>query len=193
MILSHMLSDAALATVGFWVFITSFQHVSFYSRLLWGFFFATISLSALAGVFTFGGVDSLEPVHQSLTLLAGSLGVLCVLVAVYAAVRKQPATRMSFTLTTLLGLALFVGLLLSPTLSAFRPVVTALGMLLVMLLAVFGFRQKRPGMGWLIGAVMLMALATKAGSFALPLHPTDTYHYLIALGLLCFGRAGREL
>jgi hypothetical protein len=193
MILSHMLSDAALAAVGFWVFITSFQHIPFYSRLLWGFFFATISLSALVGVFTFGGIESLEPLHQSLTTLAGSLGVLCILMAVYSAVRQRPASQTSFTLTVLFGLALFVGLLISRTFALFKPVVPALGILLVMLLAVLGLRLKRPGMGWVIGAVMLMALATKAGSFSLPLHPTDTYHYLIALALLCFGKAGREL
>jgi hypothetical protein len=189
MILSHMLSDAALAAVGFWVFATSFQHVPFYSRLLWGFFFSTIALSALLGVFTFGGLDSLEPIHQSLTLLAGSLGVVCVVVAVYSRVMQQPASRGTFVLATAVGVGLFVGLLISPTFGLFAPVVSALGMLLVMLLAVYGLRQKLSGMGWLIGAVMLMALATKASSFPLPLHPTDTYHYLIAIGLLCFGKS----
>lgn len=193
MILSHMISDAVLAGVGFWAFVSSFQRVPFYSRLLWGFFFVTIALAALAGVFTFGGLTNAEPLHQSLTLLAGSLGVVCVVVAVYTAVLKRPATQLSFSTTTLIGLILFIALLVLPAFSAFAPVIPSLGLLMVMVLAVFGLRQRQPWVVWVIVAVMLMALATKAGQLPLPLHPTDTYHYLIALALLCFGKAGKKL
>lgn len=193
MILSHMISDAVLAGVGFWVFVTCFQGVPFYSRLLWGFFFSTISLAALTGVFTFAGLADLEPLHESLILLAGSMGVVCVVVAVYTAVLKRPASQLSFSLTALIGMAVFIALLVSPRFGVFAPVLSSLGMLLVMILSVFGLRQRLPGMGWLIVAVMLMALATKVTSFSLPIHPTDTYHYLIALALLCFGKAGKQL
>ena len=193
MILSHMISDAVLAGIGFWVFITSFQRVPFYSRLLWGFFFATISLAALVGVFTFGGLTDLEPLHQSLTLLAGSLGVVCVVVAVYSAVLNRPASQRSFTLTALLGLTIFIALLVLPRFGAVAPVVSSLGILLVMVLAVFGLRQRYPWAVWIIVAVMLMAFATKVEHLPLPLHPTDSYHYLIALALLCFGKAGQKI
>lgn len=193
MILSHMISDAVLAGVGFWAFVSSFQRVPFYSRLLWGFFFVTIALAALVGVFTFGGLTNLEPMHQSLTLLAGSLGVVCVVVAVYTAVLNRPATQLSFSTTTLIGLFLFIALLVLPRFGVFAPVIPALGMLLVMVLAVFGLRQRQQWVVWVIVAVMLMALATKVGQVSLPLHPTDSYHYLIALALLCFGKAGKTM
>ncbi|MBO0935137.1 hypothetical protein J2I47_01125 [Fibrella sp. HMF5335] len=190
MVLSHMLSDAVLAATGLGVYATSFQRLPFFNRILWGFFFLTISLAALVGVFTFGGLVALEPLHQSLTKLAGSLGVVCLVVAVYAQTRLKPATPLIFGSTLVVGVVVFV-LLFLPTIRVFAPVVPALGILLVMLLAVFALLRQQRWAVWIVVAVMLMALATKVDKVALPIHPTDAYHYLLALGLLSFGKAAR--
>ena len=190
MILSHMLSDAVLAATGLGVYATSFQRLPFFNRVLWGFFFLTISLAALLGVFTFGGLAQLEPLHQSLTMLAGSLGVVCLVVAVYAQTMQRPATSLTFGVSVVVGVGLFVGLFV-PTIRVFAPVVPALAILLVMVLAVFALLRKQRWAVWIVVAVMLMALATKVDKVALPIHPTDAYHYLLALGLLSFGKAVR--
>ncbi|WP_375446079.1 DUF6962 family protein [uncultured Fibrella sp.] len=191
MILSHMISDAVLAATGVWVFSTAFGRVSFYARLLWGFFFLTISLAALAGVITFAGLTALEPLHSSLTVLAGSLGVVAVVVATYATVLDRRLSPVSFGVSLGIGMILFI-LLYLPEVAVFAPVVAALGILLVMLLAVLALLRKQHWAVWIVVAVMLMAFATKVQNVVLPLHPLDAYHYLIALALVCFWYAMRK-
>ncbi|HEX9957148.1 MAG TPA: hypothetical protein VGA96_07825 [Fibrella sp.] len=191
MIISHMISDAVLAATGVWVFSTAFGRVPFYSRLLWGFFFLTISLAALVGVFTFAGLTFLEPLHRSLTVLAGSLGVVAVVVATYTTVLNQLLSPVSFSVSLGVGILLFV-LLFSPEVAVFAPVVAALGILTVMLLAVLALLRHQRWAVWIVVAVLLMAFATKVQNMVLPLHPIDAYHYLIALALLSFGYAMRK-
>ncbi|MBO0948109.1 DUF6962 family protein [Fibrella forsythiae] len=191
MILSHMISDAVLAATGVWVFATAFGRVPFYNRLLWGFFFLTIALAALVGVLTFAGLLVLEPLHRSLTTLAGSLGVVAVVVATYAIVLDQPLSPVSFSVSLGIGILLFI-VLFFPEVAIFSPVVAALGILLVMLLAVFALLRKKHWAVWIVVAVMLMAFATKVQNVMLPIHPLDAYHYLIALALVCFGYAMRK-
>ena len=191
MILSHMISDAVLAATGVWAFSTAFGRVPFYSRLLWGFFFLTISLAALAGVFTYAGLTALEPLHRSLTTLAGSLGVVAVVVATYATVLNRRLSPVSFSISLGLGILLFM-LLFLPEVAVFAPVVAALGILVVMLLAVLALLQKQRWAIWIVVAVMLMAFATKVHHVVLPLHPLDAYHYLIALALVSFAHAMRK-
>lgn len=183
-----MVSDAVLAGTGIGVFWYYFQRVVFYNKLLWGFFLLTISMTALVGVFTFAGLDSLEPLHQSLEILAGSLGVVCVVMAVWALLNRQAVQLTGFSVTLALGLALFVVLML-PDVRVFAPVVQSLSMLIIMLLAVFGLlRQERYAI-WIVLAIMILGLATKLPSNGMPLHSTDVYHYAVALALICFGKA----
>lgn len=191
MILSHMISDAVLAATGVWVFSTAFGRIPFYSRLLWGFFFLTIALAAFVGVFTFGGLAILEPLHRSLTVLAGSLGVVAVVVATYVTVLNQLLSPVSFSVSLGIGMLLFVILYL-PEVAVFAPVVAALGILTVMLLAVLALLRHQRWAVWIVVAVLLMAFATKVQNMTLPLHPIDAYHYLIALALISFGYAMRR-
>ncbi|MCY7358535.1 MAG: hypothetical protein LH609_13970, partial [Rudanella sp.] len=76
-----------------------------------------------------------------------------------------------------------------PDMKVFLPVVSALGILLVMLLGVFGLMRRMPNALWIVIAVMLAALATKASSFDTLFNPIDFYHYMTALSLLGFGKA----
>ena len=191
MILSHLLSDGLLAGTAVWVFSTAFGRTPFYDRLLWGFFFLTIALAALAGVFTFAGWAVLEPLHQSLTLLAGSLGVVAVVMATRATVLNRPATALQFGLSLTVGIGLFVALIW-PQLAVFAPVLSALGILTVMLLAVLALVRRQKWAVWLVVGVLLLAFATKVQHLVLPLHPLDAYHYLVALALVSFGHALRQ-
>lgn len=186
-----MISDTVLAATGIWVFGTAFGRVPFYSRLLWGFFFLTISLAAFVGVLSFAGLAFLEPLHSSLTLLAGTLGVVAVVVATYATALNRPLSPVSFSTTLGIGIVLFIALLFPET-GIFAPVVAALGILTVMLLAVFALLRKEHWAIWIVVAVMLMAFATKVHTMVLAIHPLDAYHYLIALALVSFGYAMRK-
>ena len=133
MIVSHVISDAALAITGVGVFWRFFGHLPFYNRLLWGFFLLTISLAATVGAIRFMGYSQIELFYDSFQTLAGTLGIACVVMAVWAFAMKRTVKLIPFGGTLLVGLFLFV-LMLLPDVRVFRPVVSSLGILVVMLL-----------------------------------------------------------
>ncbi|WP_332368315.1 hypothetical protein [Spirosoma telluris] len=129
----------------FWHF---FGRISLFNRLLWGFFLLLTSLAALIGVIYFAGDESLEPLHQSMIILSDSLGVVCVVTAVYALLNYQKLSLATFITTIVLGLLLFVSLL-RPDVRVFTPVIPSLGILVLMLMAVFSLLQRnKRACGW---------------------------------------------
>jgi len=185
--LSNAFSDAVLATVCIAVFFRFFARIPFYNRILWGIFLVTTALAAAAGTFRFLGFQDITDTHRSLTVLAGSVGLACAVVAVWGTVMHQSMTRMAVILTTSLGLVLFV-FLLYPTFQVFGAVAQSFTMLLVVLIGVFGLMKKNQRAIWVIIGVMIIGLATKVATHHLPLNPTDTYHYALAVMIYCFGR-----
>lgn len=188
MIFSHILSGSILAGAGVGVFWHFFGRISLFNRLLWGFFLLTTSLAALIGVVHYAGTESLEPLHRSMIVLSDSLGVVCVVTAVYALLNQRILSGVTFVTTVLFGLFLFVGLLM-PDVRVFTPIVPSLGILILMLLAVFSLLERNKRGLWVVLAAMMMGLATKADSFDGIIHPTDFYHYANALALWFFGKA----
>ena len=162
-----MVSDAVLAFTGIWVFLIYFQGLSWYNRLLWGFFFLTISMTALIGILAFAGVDSVAPLHHSLEILAGSLGAVCAVVGVWTLIQKQNVSRPTFFTTVSLGLALFVALML-PEVQVFAPIVPSFCMVIVMLIAFMGLLRRDPRASWIIFGVMILALSTNQACQHLP-------------------------
>ncbi|MDB5240725.1 MAG: hypothetical protein JWP57_1350 [Spirosoma sp.] len=191
MIFSHILSGSILAGAGIGVFWHYFGRISLFNRLLWGFFLLTISLAALIGIIEYAGSEQLEPLHRSMIVLSDSLGVVCVVTAVYALLNHRTLTLASFVSTVIFGLLLFVGLLL-PDVRVFTPIVPSMGILVLMLLAVLALLQRNKRGLWVVLAAMMMGLATKASSFDGYIHPTDFYHYANALALWFFGKAAQS-
>ena len=191
MILSHILSGFVLAGTGIGVFWHYFGRVSLFNRLLWGFFLLTTSLAALIGVIEYADNKLLEPLHQSMIVLSDSLGVVCVVTAVHALLNQRVLSPLTFVSTVIFGLFLFVGLLL-PDARVFTPVVPSLGILILMMLAVFSLLQRNKRGLWVVLAAMMMGLATKADAFDGYIHPTDFYHYTSALALWFFGKAAQR-
>jgi hypothetical protein len=191
MIFSHILSGSILAGAGIGIFWHYFGRISLFNRLLWGFFLLTTSLAALIGVIEYAGYDSLEPMHRSMIVLSDSLGVVCVVTAVYALLNQRTLSLLSFVSTIIFGLFLFISLLL-PDARVFTPIVPSLGILILMLLAVFALLQRNKRGLWVVLAAMTMGLATKADSFNNIIHPTDFYHYASALALWFFGKAAQR-
>jgi hypothetical protein len=188
MIFSHILSSSILAGAGVGVFWHFFGRISLFNRLLWGFFLLTTSLAALIGVIHYTGTESLEPLHQSMIVLSDTLGVVCVVTAVYALLNQRTLSLVTFITTILFGLLLFICLLL-PQVQVFTPIVPSLGILVLMLLAVFSLLQRNKRGMWVVLAAMMMGLATKANAFDGIMHPTDFYHYATTLALWFFGKA----
>ncbi|QJW92229.1 hypothetical protein HNV11_05620 [Spirosoma taeanense] len=191
MIFSHILSGSILAGAGVGVFWHFFGRIALFNRLLWGFFLLTTSLAALIGVFNYTNNEALEPLHSSMIVLSDSLGVVCVVTAVYALLNQRILSLTTFVSTVLFGLFLFISLLL-PNARVFTPIVPSLGILVLMLLAVFSLLQRNKRGLWVVLAAMLMGLATKAPLLDGFMHPTDFYHYTNALALWFFGKAAQR-
>ena len=188
MIFSHILSGSILAGAGIGVFWHYFGRISLFTRLLWGFFLLITSLAALIGVVQHAGNESLEPLRQSMIVLSNSLGVVCVVTAVYALLNQRILSVLTFVSTVIFGLFLFISLL-PPDVRVFTPIVQSLGILTLMLLAVFSLLQRDKRGLWVVLAAMTMGVATKADAFDGFIHPTDFYHYTSALALWFFGKA----
>ena len=188
MIFSHILSGSILAGAGVGVFWHYFGRISLFNRLLWGFFLLTTSLAALIGVIHFAGNEAFEPLHRSMIVLSNTLGVVCVVTAVHALLNQRTLSLLTFVATVLFGLFLFISLLM-PDVRVFTPIIPSLGILVLMLLAVFALLQRNKRGLWVVLAAMMMGLATKADSFDGFIHPTDFYHYATTLALWLFGKA----
>lgn len=184
---SNLLSDAVLAATGIYVFLRFFNNKPHFEKLLWGIFLITLSVTATAGVVRFAGVSDIIPMHLTLQLLAGSLGVLGLVVAVWYSVSGQTATATVFYATVVVGFAVFVFFAQTPY-GNFAIVLQSLAMLVVMLLAVWGLLQKQKQAVWFVVGVMVAGIATKASSLGLPFNNIDTYHYALAMALLAFGK-----
>ena len=191
MIFSHILSGSILAGVGVGVFWHFFGRISLFNRLLWGFYLLTTSLAALIGIIRFAGNESVEPLHYSMTVLSDTLGVVCVVTAVYALLNQQTLSWLTFVAAILFGLFLFISLSL-PNARVFTPIVPSLGILILMLLAVFSLLHRNKRGMWVVLAAMMMGLATKADAFDTLIHPTDFYHYATSLALWFFGKAAQS-
>ncbi|MFD2573917.1 hypothetical protein ACFSUS_24990 [Spirosoma soli] len=191
MIFSHILSGSILAGAGIGIFWHFFGQISLFNRLLWGFFVLTTSLAALIGVMVYAGNQSLEPLHRSMIVLSDSLGVVSVVTAVYALLNQRTLSLITFVTTILFGLLLFISLLL-PEVRVFTPVVPSLGILILMLLAVFSLLERNKRGLWVVLAAMMMGLATKADAFDGFIHPTDFFHYANTLALWFFGKAAER-
>jgi len=190
MIFSHILSGSILAGAGIGVFWHYFGRISLFNRLLWGFFLLITSLAALIGVIEYMGNTQIEGLHRSMMVLSDSLGVVCVVTAVYALLNHRRLTLVSFISAVIFGLLLFIGLLM-PDARVFTPIVPSMGILVLMLLAVLALLQRNKRGLWVVLAAMMMGLATKANSFDGYIHPTDFYHYAHALALWFFGKASQ--
>ena len=188
MIFSHILSGSILAGAGVGVFWQYFGQTSLFNRLLWGFFLLITSLAALISVFLYLGNKFLEPLHLSMIVLADTLGVVCVVAAVYALLNQRILSLTTFVVTIIFGLFLFVSLLL-PDVRVFTPIVPSMGILILMLLAVFSLLQRNKRGLWIVLAAMMMGLATKADAFDSYVHPIDFYHYATTAALWLFGKA----
>ncbi|GAB3703609.1 hypothetical protein GCM10027592_33870 [Spirosoma flavus] len=123
-------------------------------------------------------------------VLSDTLGVVCAVTAVYALLNQRTLSLLTFIATVLFGLFLFISLLL-PDARVFTPIVPSMGILVLMLLAVFSLLQRNKRGLWVVMAAMAMGLATKADAFSSVIHPTDFYHYATTLALWFFGKAAQ--
>jgi hypothetical protein len=186
--LSNAISDSLVAITSLAVFFHFFARIPFNNRLLWGMFFSIIATAAVAGTCRFLGMTELIPLHQTLTTLGGTMGVVALMAGIWTLVNQLTASRGLLIGTVVVGLALFV-LFLDARFKPFEQVVQSLGMLVGMCFAVWGLMKKYQKAIWIVVGIMVIGLATQVFSRFLPFNPTDIYHYALVAMMVCFGRS----
>ncbi len=185
--MAHIVSGVVLAGVGVGVFWQYATRIPFYDRLLWGIFLLPTALAALFTIGQWVGFLALRTVAQSLTTLVNTLGMCCLVVGTWTLLHRQSTNRSAFLMTIFVGLPLFFWVSL-PDFMPFASVVQAMGILVLMLLGTMGLLRQNRCAIWIVGAALLLGVATKASAVSV-LHPVDFYQYMVALALVLFGKA----
>ncbi|MPR35695.1 hypothetical protein [Salmonirosea aquatica] len=184
----NSLSELILSITAFAVFLVYFQKQPIYSRLLWGVFFITLSVTSLMAVLWYVGWEGLSPVVESLRRLDATLGPLCMMVGTWLLISHSVATRFTFWATIGTGTGLFLGLAayrLSPLIQVVQP----LCIVIALLIACWGLLQKQKSALWVVFAMTILALSSKLRLELNPAVAFGPYHILVAASTFCLGKA----
>ena len=192
--LSHVISDAVLTLAGVFVFFQYLRKLELATCLLWEAFILSVTAAAFFGVFRFAGIKQAMVLSEVFQHLAGTVGAFClVLVSFLLVMRKSVEKNIAYIIVAL-GFVVFAYVQFSGNQQVLQ-YVSMIAIPLVLLIGIYGLFKGRSAVGsWLVLGVIALILATYNKSF-MPntmLDPIDVYHYLIAISLLCFGRAARH-
>ena len=122
------------------------------------------------------------------------MGHFCLVLVSFLLVMRQPVKKNIAYIVVALGFILFAFVQFTGNQQVLQ-YVSMVAIPMVLLIGIYGLIKGRSAVGsWLILGVIALILATYNKSF-MPnsiLDPTDVYHYLVAISLLCFGRAARH-
>jgi hypothetical protein len=192
--ISHAISDSVLTLTGIFVFFQYLRKLEFNTGLLWEAFVLSIMAAAFFGVIRFLGYAPAKTVSEFFQHLAGTAGAFCLVYSSFLSVQQKTASRNITYFVLVLGFIVFGIVRLTENLKVLQ-IVSMLAIPLVLFIGIFGLIKSRSAVAsWLISGVLALILATYNKSF-MPnsiLDPIDVYHYLVAISLFCFGRAGRH-
>lgn len=187
----HIFSNLVLTITSLFVFFRYFRQQSVLIRWLWGIFFGSISLVALADLLLYAGVDSVQPVQEILVAGEMTLGAMCLVTASWCLIMRYEAGTYLFFSTIGLGALLFY------CITWFRVeyvglIIKAFCILVTLLISCVGLANRQKSALWTLFSMMLLALSTKSGKLPLPMDPVDINHYMMVLSVICVGRAVRD-
>lgn len=191
---SHALSDAILTFTGIVVFFRYLNPLSQQERLLWSTFILSVTAAALFGCIRFLGYAPAKTISEFFQHFAGTAGAICLLLATHFS-RKSLSLKPSY-FVGLLGVVVLVFLwahfgqqqaILKGTSVIVIPVSLGIGLEGLQ-------RTKQRKYAWLILAIFILILATFSEKIAkiVELDAINCYHYLVALSLLCLGKAAKK-
>ncbi len=191
--LSHAISDAVLTLVGVFVFFQYLRKLELATCLLWEAFILSVTVAAFFGIIRFLGYSQAIVISEFFQRLAGTVGAFCLVLVSFLSVMRKPVEKNTAYVFVALGFVVFAYVQFTNNQKVLQ-YVSMIAIPLVLLIGIFGLIKGRSAVGsWLILGVIALILATYNKSF-MPntiLDPTDVYHYLVAISLLCFGRAAR--
>jgi len=191
---SHALTDALLTLAGIFVFFKYLKPLAPIERLLWSAFIVSVTAASFFGVIRFLGYAPARSISETFQHLASTLGAICLVLVCYLKISK---TKLSTTYQysfVAVGMVLFIyiELLQKPALAQFSSMVA---IPLVLALGIWGLiKSKKVYCLWLIMAVFLLILANfnKAVAPLIHVNNIDLYHCVLAVSILCFGKAAKE-
>lgn len=192
--LSHALTDALLTLAGIFVFFNYLKPLAPRERLLWSAFIVSVTAASFFGVIRFLGYAPARSVSETFQHLASTLGAICLVLVCYLKISKTKLATTYLYSFLAVGMVLFVyiELLQKPALAQFSSMVA---IPLVLALGILGLlKSKKVFCLWLIMAVFLLILANfnKAVAPLIHVNNIDLYHCVLAVSILCFGKAAKE-
>jgi hypothetical protein len=192
--LSHALTDVLLTLAGTFVFFSYLKPLAPKERLLWSAFILSVTAASFFGVIRFSGYAPARSVSETFQHLASTLGAICLVLVCYQKIsKKKLATTYLYSFVAVgIVLFLYIELLQKPAMAQFSSMVA---IPLVLALGIFGlFKGKKVYCLWLIMAVFLLILANFSKAIAPQIHvnSVDLYHCVLAVSILCFGKAAKE-
>ncbi|HQR05431.1 MAG TPA: hypothetical protein PLN21_01345 [Gemmatales bacterium] len=193
--LSHVISDLFLTLSCVWVLYQCWKRHGHPLIFVWGLFFGAVGLAAFFGVLRFADVHpSMITISQSFQTIASTFGS-CGLVAGVCWLFKRFAPVPLILWTTLAGVVCFLaGMLLEKP--SYYSILQMIAMVAVLGIAViYWFKPKLPEHRTiaqrLLLAIVLSAVATTSLRVLSEPYGIDAFHYLLGVGVLCFGWAAR--
>lgn len=189
--LSHAISDSVLTLSGLFVFFSYLKKLNPTTRWLWSVFILAITAAAFFGAIRFWGYPPSKAVSEVFQHFAGTTGAICLILASYRLVTRKNIAQNYIFGAIGIGLIVFLWVQISGNISLVRKT-SMIAIPLVLVIGIWGFiKGKRPESVWLILGVVLLILATfnKAIAANFALDSVDVYHYLLAISILCLGKA----
>lgn len=192
--LSHALSDSVLTITGIFVFFNYLKPLSPRERLLWSAFILAITAASFFGVIRFLGYTPARSVSEIFQHVASTLGAICLVLVCYQKIstKRLKTTYLYNFVAAGMVLFLYIEFAQKPFLAQFS---SMLAIPLVLALGIWGlFKGKKAFSLWLIAAIVLIIVANLNRAIAPLMHVNniDMYHCVLALSMLCFGKAAKE-
>lgn len=187
---SHVISDAVLSLVGFFVFFRYLLKLETTTTILWESFILSVATAAGLGALRFAGVDNVGEISIFFQKIAATVGAISIVIAAYSLVSGKSIGRGMMYGILILGFLLFATTEYFE-LTQIRDKIAMIGLPIVALIGIWAFTKGKTKVGFLlIGGVLFAALAVFSTKFIENASDSiDAYHYLLALSVLCFGMA----
>ncbi len=191
LLIPHLFSNLALCITGVLIFLKYYKLQPDYSRLLWGFFFLSASLTALTEVISLTSIPIPDKTTELALILERTLGAVAVVSATWCIVMHVKPGHLFFFATIAVGAALFYCTIFYeiPILSL---IILPFCIIITLLICCLGLASKQKSALWIIFAMMFVALSVKSRDIPLPMSPVDINRCLMILALFCTGKALRN-
>ncbi len=187
---AHIISDAILAVVGFFVFFRFLNRLNLNDTVLWEAFVLSVVFAAIGGIASYMGIEKGIYFSQFFQGLASITGGVCLAAAAAGLVTNTDYSNIACYSILTFGFLLFI---LSEAfgISQIGKWVPVLSMSIVALSAIYGLIKGKYFVGsWLIAAVAFFALAQFRGQiFGTADSTIDVFHLLVAGGIFSLGLA----